>query len=996
MKLLGLRARRALSRSVPILLATTALTSAAVSSAWAVDVVISSSTSSTVNLDPLQSGPSTLTINSGVTVTAPTGNSAVIATTAPWTVTNSGTLNASTIGVSTLVLLSGGTVVNNAGGSINNTASLGVFISGGPGVVTNRGIINSVRSGVGIGEGMGGSTLVQGTVTNEAGGRITSIDASGIIYQDPGSLTVTNAGIIEGGRQGVLIWTGTINNNAGGIIRGTNTSTFSDAISVFNGVATINNAGAITGSSFYAATGTGQGPAGLGSFGINVDPAGRAIINNAVGGQITATLPSIYIRSTATGTAGSSVTNSGLIQTTGAGTTIFFEGGSGVVTNNAGGTIASATAPPSQYAFLTGAIAMTGANGVVTNNGTIRGYVLLATGGTITNNTGARIEGTAAVYNSSTATVLTTNQGFSGTLTNAGTITGSAGAATLTNTGSISGNVLGSTIINAGAIGGNLSMTTGNDSLTLRTGSSIGGTIDAGTGTDTLFLEGSGTAANVFTGFENLTMRGTEWTLSGNSTFGTVTVQSGFLNVNGTLTGGPIALTAAGSGIRGAGRIENSVTNTAGIVTPGGSGTVGTLTVAGNYTHGSTARLIIDANEAGQGDRLTVTGTAQLQGGTLQIAAVDGAWSVARTYTVLSAAGGLTGQFGATELNLQYLTPTLAYSANAVTLSLSRATAEIQQDIVKETTEQQISTATRKTTATVESRIDEVVTAAFPMAQPNGDQQTSMLHAPSYGGITSLAAGDDMGGWGAWATLAPTFVNQDLILPGQAAAQKVDGETWDMFAGVDKLVGERAVVGALTGFETSDYDIAGSNGERRAEGPMLAAYAGLVLTDWLYATAQLNHAWFDNKLTESSFNSAAVSGKFDSRRFTSSISMTGRHEVDRVKLSGKVGYSYTRETFDSYRASDGTAVNPDNTKLGRVTIGGEAAYRGETVMPYVLASFERDVDVNAGPGEREGFVLGGGARISAERYSLDIYGNTETGRSGESALSFGLNVRMAF
>lgn len=982
MNVLNVKCVPAFSYAATALLATTALTSilATASPAGAVDVTISTNTNQTIFLDPLQSGPSTVTVQSGVTVNASPSSQAIVATTAPWTVTNSGTLNASANATGAVTLILGGTVNNTQTGSINNSIGLGVVVFGGANNVQNSGVISSVRSAVAVAEGFGTSTE-SGTVLNTSTGRLTSQDATGIIYQDLGTINITNAGIVEGGRQGVLMWSGTINNS--GEIRSTNTTTFSEAVTVARGTATINNTGKISGSSFYQTGGF----AGTGSIGIFVDPTATANITNSATGEITGTIVGVALSGS-----GSTITNSGKVSSTVSGGAITARGGNNTIFNNVGGVISASATPPPEYANINVAIVMNGANNALTNSGTIQGRVLLGRNGTVTNNTNARIEGNAAIFLSETQPLIDQSQGFSGTLVNAGTITGNAAATTLTNTGTVGGNLFGSTVINAGTVSGNISLTAGADTLTLRTGSNIVGGIDAGEGNDTLILEGSGTAANGFANFENLSMRGSQWTLTGNSMFNSVTVQSGVLNINGNVMGGPIALSAAGAGLSGIGNIGGAVTNTTGTITPGNAGAIGTLSIAGNYTHGATARLIIDANETGAGDRLRVGGQATLQGGTLQVAAVDGTWNTARTYTILEAQGGVSGTFGTLELNLDYLTPQLAYSANAVTLSLQRATAEIQQDIVKETSEQQVSTSVRKTTATVESRIDEVVTAAFPVITPEGEQQSSA----NYGGITSLSAGDGMGGWGAWATLTPTFVNQDLILPGQIAAQRVKGETWDMFAGVDKLIWDRAVIGGLIGFEASDYELQGNNGDSEAEGPMAALYAGVLLNDWLYASGQINHAWFDNSLTESAFGGAAVSGKFDSKRLTASVSMTARHEINRVKLSGKVGYSYTKETFDSYIASDSTPVNPSRTRLGRVTFGTEAAYRGDTLMPYVLASFERDVEVSGGPGEREGFVFGGGARLMAERYSLDLYGSKESGRQGESATSFGINFRLSF
>lgn len=54
--------------------------------------------------------------------------------------------------------------------------------------------------------------------------------------------------------------------------------------------------------------------------------------------------------------------------------------------------------------------------------------------------------------------------------------------------------------------------------------------------------------------------------------------------------------------------------------------------------------------------------------------AENGSYRPSTTYTILSAAGGVTGRFAATTSNLAFLTPSLGYDANTVTLTLTRKT----------------------------------------------------------------------------------------------------------------------------------------------------------------------------------------------------------------------------------------------------------------------------------------------------------------------------------
>lgn len=136
---------------------------------------------------------------------------------------------------------------------------------------------------------------------------------------------------------------------------------------------------------------------------------------------------------------------------------------------------------------------------------------------------------------------------------------------------------------------------------------------------------------------------------------GTVSVTSGSLIAGGGYrqTGGTTklasgtSLTANGSGVSlsggvlgGAGTVKGSVVSSAGRLAPGLSG-IGTLRISGNYTQGSSARLLVDATTGGLHDLVSVTGAATLKGTlvTHNLSGYHPASGASRT--VLTAGGGL-------------------------------------------------------------------------------------------------------------------------------------------------------------------------------------------------------------------------------------------------------------------------------------------------------------------------------------------------------------------
>lgn len=156
--------------------------------------------------------------------------------------------------------------------------------------------------------------------------------------------------------------------------------------------------------------------------------------------------------------------------------------------------------------------------------------------------------------------------------------------------------------------------------------------------------------------------------LTGDSSFtGTVSVAGGTLAVNGDIENGEI-IVGLGGALGGNGTVGN--TTVGGSLTPGNS--IGRLMVNGNLTFTGASVYTVEADATGAADRVDATGIATLGGATVEVLAADGLYRGSTDYTILTAAGGINGRFGTVTSNLAFLTPGLSYSANQVTLRLSR------------------------------------------------------------------------------------------------------------------------------------------------------------------------------------------------------------------------------------------------------------------------------------------------------------------------------------
>ena len=192
-------------------------------------------------------------------------------------------------------------------------------------------------------------------------------------------------------------------------------------------------------------------------------------------------------------------------------------------------------------------------------------------------------------------------------------------------------------LITAAAVGVNAVTVTGSAPITATAGLSVtvtgpGSTLAAGAlqaGTGGLFKGGAGT----------LTLNGP------NPLFGDATnVNAGTLLVNGNLGNSPVRV-QAGAVLGGTGTVGPTVVN--GTISGGGTGAIGTLSVAGgtnalSLATGSTFQ--VEVNSLASFDRVSVTGSASLGGATLQMN-FAGSPVVGDAFTILTTTAGVTGLF---------------------------------------------------------------------------------------------------------------------------------------------------------------------------------------------------------------------------------------------------------------------------------------------------------------------------------------------------------------
>jgi len=277
--------------------------------------------------------------------------------------------------------------------------------------------------------------------------------------------------------------------------------------------------------------------------------------------------------------------------------------------------------------------------------------------------------------------------------------------------------------VNIGAAAGNAAIAPGTlNAAAVQFGAGTGALTFNHTGSGYVFsptITGAG-AVNV--------LAGTTVFAGANTYTGATTVSGGGLVVNGSLVS---AVTVNGGTLGGIGTVGATTVNSGGTL---GVGSIGVLTVASLVQNpGSTFQVMATPSAA---SLVTVTGTATLNGGTVSVLAQAGAWQRNTSYTILSAASR-TGAFDGVVTNLAFLTPSLSYGSNAVTLTLL-ASAYSFQNGAQTPNQRAVGATLDRANNTASGDFNTVLNALYGLDTAQGPRALDAIGGQAYSGFASL------------------------------------------------------------------------------------------------------------------------------------------------------------------------------------------------------------------------------------------------------------------
>ncbi|MDF2618656.1 MAG: outer rane autotransporter barrel domain protein [Xanthobacteraceae bacterium] len=580
--------------------------------------------------------------------------------------------------------------------------------------------------------------------------------------------------------------------------------------------------------------------------------------------------------------------------------------GTGALSVTAGGTVEAQSVLLGMEANAGGSVSVTGAGSSLTSSEFL--FVGLEGNGAMFVEDGGQVNSVVAGIGASAGGIGEATVSGATWLNSSDLFIGADGTGVLTITDGGRVEVGGAVEIAAGAgSSGTLNIGAGEGLAAAAPGTLAAGEIVFGPGTGAIVFNHTSTNyqfAAGMTGTGTIDLFSGTTVLTGNSSgfTGATTLHAGALAVNGVLGG---TLDVLAGRLQGMGTVGSTTIAGGAVVAPGNS--IGTLNVAGNATFaaGSIYEVELDPNSS-NGDLVHATGTVVLEGGTVEHIGLTGAYSPLRTYTIVTADGGVDGEFAAVNSDFAFLDPTLSYDPNNVYLTLIRNDVDFGAVGL---TPNQIATGYGAESLGLGDPVhDALLGLSAGQARGAFDLLSGEIHASAksvliddsrfvreaaidrvraaLGGVGASAAPVMAYGEGGPQAVAPTTDRFAIWgqgfgswgqIDGDGNAAQINSSTGGFFLGADMPVFETWRLGVIAGYSRTNFDVDARASSGSSDNYPLGVYAG---TQWgnLGFRSGLAYTWHEIDTSRS----VAFPGF--------SESLTSSYDASTFQAFGELGY----------------------------------------------------------------------------------------------------------
>ncbi|MGS1018338.1 autotransporter domain-containing protein [Allosphingosinicella humi] len=430
--------------------------------------------------------------------------------------------------------------------------------------------------------------------------------------------------------------------------------------------------------------------------------------------------------------------------------------------------------------------------------------------------------------------------------------------------------------------------------------------------------------------------------LTGNSTYsGPTEINGGTLAVNGSIVS-DVTVNAGGK-LGGTGTVADVTVAGGGVFAPGNS--IGTITVAGDVSFAANSTFEVEVNAAGASDRINASGTATIaQGADVSVLAEAGTYRPRTDYTILTAEGGVSGTFSNVTSNLAFLTPTLSYGANGVTLRLYRN--DISFADVANSFNQASTGAAVQALGIGNPLFEDALTLSGDGARAAFDSLSGEIHASVQSALTNESRhvrdalleaarpGDGMRLWGhAIGSWGDTNARNGIA--------RLERDSRGLITGFD-FTGETFAAGFAAGISKSDFDAGARASSAEVDTGFIGGHVGYS-SNGFSAKLGASMAWHDIDTSRSvSFATIAqsLSASYDAttRQIFGELSYTFDLDQFRVTPFGRLAHIRTK-TDGFTEATGSTALNVAGgvQKVQFATLGIDARAKADATFQPRLA-----------------------------------------------------------
>ena len=210
--------------------------------------------------------------------------------------------------------------------------------------------------------------------------------------------------------------------------------------------------------------------------------------------------------------------------------------------------------------------------------------------------------------------------------------------------------------------------------------------------------------------------------------------------------------------------------------------------------------------------------------------------------------------------------------------------------------------------------------------------------------------------WNGWFSVAQNNIGFSFA-PVNASGRVNSGQV-----GVDYTFSNKVIWGVVIGGNQTRVGLNGSTvvGSVNGSGTNVATYLGVPLNQNWTVDASLGSSRSKIDLLLNN-----LTGNLGITGTSGNLGLTYRQGAGNWLLTGRGAYTASADKLGAFTLSNNTAVNSSSINIGRVTLGGQAAYRAGSVTPYIGLNYVYDV-------QSPGAITLGGQTSARDRDAFNL------------------------